>query len=648
MTKGCYTCRRRRIICDNGQPTCRKCRDAGKECLGYQKPLVWVKGGVASRGKMMGRSFDEMKKSSGKDKHQNQVVTTAQTFEPDVSNISSGFLPIPESSSDTDSSPNSGPQASAETDWTQEVLDTRDFEEYFGSFEEADFIASNLLNEPDNAMVHVPRSTPMEYIPAPWGLVDPLLKDFNQTSRFYLHHYNEYMTNDFLIYPQLKNPWRDIISLVGHSPLLAHAILAIGALHYSLVSNSDSSMMPWSSHNPLSIDAPLAPEEIENMITPTSSRQTTSKAYHHFLEFKQRTLNQLSKALSNPATQKDDITLAAIVVLALLDLFESGSGAWSYHIEGAKKLLRSRPENTLGQGIVQGLEAVAIDGCLIMEIMGSTLARPGALSKPFYPQTMGPAMLKRLEETSWVGCPAYLLEVIFFVHTLWYPDSELAAAAPRPTTLGISMQQGQPLSRESYAQLLQGIRTFDPVSWAREMQTYFFLDDLSPRIALASAYQAAVYLYTSRVLSRAREGYSPQWTDTYLPSDHSQASQDLITRICSVPTSDPHFKCLIWPTFIAGAECRRLEQRSLVLEKLGFLYQAVASVNVRNAAWVLRLMWQKQDLKRRERENVPVGFVDGLLPSGAFDQDLNDDETFDSSFDWVDELDASRLDWLFI
>jgi hypothetical protein len=60
MSKGCYTCRRRRIVCDNGFPTCRKCRDAGKECLGYQKPLVWVKGGVASRGKMMGLSFDDV------------------------------------------------------------------------------------------------------------------------------------------------------------------------------------------------------------------------------------------------------------------------------------------------------------------------------------------------------------------------------------------------------------------------------------------------------------------------------------------------------------------------------------------------------------------------------------------------------------
>lgn len=89
------------------------------------------------------------------------------------------------------------------------------------------------------------------------------------------------------------------------------------------------------------------------------------KAYQHFLEFKQRTLNQLTQDLSNPVMQRDDRTLAAIVVLALLDLFESGSGAWSYHIEGAKKLLRGRPENELGQGILQGLDTFVVDGCLM-------------------------------------------------------------------------------------------------------------------------------------------------------------------------------------------------------------------------------------------------------------------------------------------
>lgn len=55
----CYTCRRRRVRCDRGLPTCRKCAKAEHECAGYKKGFRWV-GGIASRGKMMGkRTFDE-------------------------------------------------------------------------------------------------------------------------------------------------------------------------------------------------------------------------------------------------------------------------------------------------------------------------------------------------------------------------------------------------------------------------------------------------------------------------------------------------------------------------------------------------------------------------------------------------------------
>lgn len=173
------------------------------------------------------------------------------------------------------------------------------------------------------------------------------------------------MANDFVVYSQSKNPWRDIISLVGDSPLLAHGLCAMGALHYSLMSDSDSSPMPWSSNNLLTSGSPLSPEDIETIVSPAGNRRPSSRAFQHFLEFKQRTLHQLSKDLSNPVMQKDDRTLAAIVVLALVDIFESGSGAWSYHIEGAKKLLRDRPENNFGQGILDGLETFAIDGCLM-------------------------------------------------------------------------------------------------------------------------------------------------------------------------------------------------------------------------------------------------------------------------------------------
>jgi hypothetical protein len=48
----CWECLKRRLVCDQTFPHCKKCRKAGKECPGYdeQKPLQWVQPGkVTSR-----------------------------------------------------------------------------------------------------------------------------------------------------------------------------------------------------------------------------------------------------------------------------------------------------------------------------------------------------------------------------------------------------------------------------------------------------------------------------------------------------------------------------------------------------------------------------------------------------------------------
>lgn len=52
----CYTCRNRRIQCDQTGVPCSKCEKAGLECFD-KRPFRWVKG-VAIRGKMQGRSYE--------------------------------------------------------------------------------------------------------------------------------------------------------------------------------------------------------------------------------------------------------------------------------------------------------------------------------------------------------------------------------------------------------------------------------------------------------------------------------------------------------------------------------------------------------------------------------------------------------------
>lgn len=51
--KGCWSCKKRRIQCDEARPACQKCCSRGLICGGYEIRLRWG-AGIASRGKYSG------------------------------------------------------------------------------------------------------------------------------------------------------------------------------------------------------------------------------------------------------------------------------------------------------------------------------------------------------------------------------------------------------------------------------------------------------------------------------------------------------------------------------------------------------------------------------------------------------------------
>ncbi|KAL4931181.1 Zn(II)2Cys6 transcription factor [Aspergillus undulatus] len=636
MSKGCYTCRRRRIICDQGLPTCRKCQNAGKECLGYQKPLIWVKGGVASRGKMMGRSFgDSQKNNNDAQVHDglHQSVVSSASFSGNVEPSSStNIQPLPEEELKSD-----GPEPT--TTASQEAV------------------------------------VPFTSSQTPWVLVDPLFQDYNPLTRFYINHFNQNLAGYLSLYSDVKNPFRDLIPLVGNSPVIAHSLAAMGALHYVILANGEFSPTPWPGESLSTTDMPSRPEDTGPAELSSLSLRSFTRLYEQFLGLKQRALHQLSQDISDPVLRNDNKTLAAIMVLALMDAIESGHGAWKYHLEGAKRLLQNREhdKSNQSQNMINWLDDFTTDGFLVIQLMGATLTRPGTLSKPFYTSAMGAPAFKRLEETSWVGCPAYLLESIFFVHAFF--DLELSNepdSQPRTVFPSAYLPEGSnPLHCPK--NLPKHIQEFDPVAWAESLQSYLLLPDLSMRVALATIYKAAVYLYATRVLSRPRPGETTISTTIGLPPDHAEIAAILIHHLSLIPTSDPHFKCLIWPSFIAGAECRDASQRPFVLEILRTLYFHITSVNVRNAAWVLTMMWRKRDSRREGRSRSRFrAESDHVLysaasrspslthtpttttttsntPSTTIPPNPGDGYYYDDDdFDWIQELDDSRIDWLFI
>jgi Fungal Zn(2)-Cys(6) binuclear cluster domain len=162
MTKGCYTCRRRRIVCDNELPTCRKCRNAGKECLGYQKPLVWVKGGVASRGKMMGLSFDDVVDQGSSSSENSSPVA----MPPDT------------------------PRMLPRSTWPPKDGDRT---EEWASNQQGHQLSLSNLSEHQQFLSHVDERTTMVRLhnavtTSPmYSLVDPLFQDLNKMDRFYMN-----------------------------------------------------------------------------------------------------------------------------------------------------------------------------------------------------------------------------------------------------------------------------------------------------------------------------------------------------------------------------------------------------------------------------------------------------------------------------
>ncbi|GBF61890.1 acriflavine sensitivity control protein [Trichophyton mentagrophytes] len=189
VAKPCHNCRRRRLRCDRSLPSCQKCIKKGEKCLGYGKLLVWNRG-VASRGKMMGKSFhvpDQAAASTAASGNQELCLPRKYRFVP--SNM---------------------PDGEAEA--------------------EAEAEASGDEGE-----------TSVSINPC---LVDPLFQDLDRASRFYISHFTDQMCRDLVTYDVPRhNPYRGIVPLIRDHALLLHVIVANSAIHISNVISKGSGLL---------------------------------------------------------------------------------------------------------------------------------------------------------------------------------------------------------------------------------------------------------------------------------------------------------------------------------------------------------------------------------------------------------------------
>ncbi|KAH7155963.1 fungal-specific transcription factor domain-containing protein [Dactylonectria macrodidyma] len=79
--KGCWTCAARKIQCDGGLPTCKKCARAQRECQGYQLRLSWPKDNDKKRA-LTGKNAPPMKVSpSGPSQRLTDLCLINTTFQ---------------------------------------------------------------------------------------------------------------------------------------------------------------------------------------------------------------------------------------------------------------------------------------------------------------------------------------------------------------------------------------------------------------------------------------------------------------------------------------------------------------------------------------------------------------------------------------
>jgi hypothetical protein len=141
---------------------------------------------------------------------------------------------------------------------------------------------------------------------------------------------NDRICKLFIVYDSDKNPFRSLIALGLKDPTLLKALLALAARHHFNTGQSFNQA-----------------EELTEPRFVNANRDA--------LSYKHQAMEALSNSLRDSQHIKHDTTVASIFLLIFLDLIESGSDGWNFHLEGAKKLIASTyPPFESQAGVNQG------------------------------------------------------------------------------------------------------------------------------------------------------------------------------------------------------------------------------------------------------------------------------------------------------
>jgi hypothetical protein len=176
---------------------------------------------------------------------------------------------------------------------------------------------------------------------------------------------------------------------------------------------------------------------------------------------------------------------------------------------------------------------------------------------------------------------------------------------------------------------LHRLRSYDIVSWAMHNTTEVSKVSSEDLVRLGTIWQLSADIYACRILACL--------TGCSLTSESLQV-QDLIAEYAFLEREDDELiKCLIWPTFIAGAASTTYEARAWVLKTLDRIWNTGHCANTKNAANVLGKLWEKYD-----QTNPSSSHTYGTSHATEYSS------MGYSAWDWLKELSSLEGSWLFM
>jgi hypothetical protein len=180
-------------------------------------------------------------------------------------------------------------------------------------------------------------------------------------------------------------------------------------------------------------------------------------------------------------------------------------------------------------------------------------------------------------ESSFLGCPEYLLSVIQLLSMQRDSISE-------PNQLDQMAMESHTKETKS---LLEMIQNFDCYAWASGLPQSRTPSpsEIISLCSLSRSYKLGTFIYGRRILD-AMAGEKTTLDDTVA---------ELLGLIDSLQNDRIMFKCVLWPIFVAGLECQWQPQREFLIACAERFWDITSCLNAVNAAKILQDYWRQTD-----------------------------------------------------